>query len=57
MEIMPLSKSLCIHDFFFFSFCAARADIAEFVEYDLDNEDEDWLERFNNEKQILTPDK
>ncbi|KAK3024346.1 hypothetical protein RJ639_043028 [Escallonia herrerae] len=25
----------------------ARAEIGEFVEYDLDNEDEDWLQEFN----------
>ncbi|XP_068637420.1 uncharacterized protein [Aristolochia californica] len=35
----------------------ARTEIAEFVEYDLDNEDEDWLEEFNNERKILTPEK
>ncbi|KAL0289517.1 UNVERIFIED_CONTAM: hypothetical protein Scaly_2700800 [Sesamum calycinum] len=28
----------------------ARAEIGEFVEYDLDNEDEDWLQEFNKEK-------
>ncbi|KAK7340961.1 hypothetical protein VNO77_21680 [Canavalia gladiata] len=33
----------------------ARAEIGEFVEYDLDNEDEDWLLEFNNERKILTP--
>lgn len=36
---------------------AARAEIGEFVEYDLDNEDEDWLEEFNNERKIITPEK
>eukprot|EP00268_Persea_americana_P047310 TRINITY_DN4918_c0_g1_i2.p1 TRINITY_DN4918_c0_g1~~TRINITY_DN4918_c0_g1_i2.p1 ORF type:complete len:479 (+),score=102.58 TRINITY_DN4918_c0_g1_i2:778-2214(+) len=35
----------------------ARAEIGEFVEYDLDNEDEDWLEEFNNERKIITPEK
>ncbi|XP_020103226.1 enhancer of polycomb-like protein 1 [Ananas comosus] len=35
----------------------ARAEIGEFVEYDLDNEDEDWLEEFNTEKKILTHEK
>ncbi|XP_042465076.1 enhancer of polycomb-like protein 1 [Zingiber officinale] len=35
----------------------ARAEIGEFVEYDLDNEDEDWLEEFNNERKILSPEK
>uniref|UniRef100_A0A0D9XC24 Enhancer of polycomb-like protein n=1 Tax=Leersia perrieri TaxID=77586 RepID=A0A0D9XC24_9ORYZ len=32
-----------------------RAEIGEFVEYDLDNEDEDWLEDFNNEWKNLNP--
>ncbi|KAJ0988158.1 hypothetical protein J5N97_006514 [Dioscorea zingiberensis] len=35
----------------------ARAEIGEFVEYDLDNEDEDWLDEFNNERKILAPEK
>ncbi|KAJ0989740.1 hypothetical protein J5N97_008096 [Dioscorea zingiberensis] len=35
----------------------ARGEIGEFVEYDLDNEDEDWLQDFNNERKILTPEK
>lgn len=38
-----------------FSFVAARAEIGEFVEYDLDNEDEDWLLEFNQERKILPP--
>ncbi|KAK7271792.1 hypothetical protein RJT34_27985 [Clitoria ternatea] len=33
----------------------ARAEIGEFVEYDLDNEDEDWLSEFNEERKTLTP--
>ncbi|XP_019442810.1 PREDICTED: enhancer of polycomb-like protein 1 isoform X2 [Lupinus angustifolius] len=33
----------------------ARAEIGEFIEYDLDNEDEDWLSEFNEEINILTP--
>lgn len=37
------------------SLVAARAEIGEFVEYDLDNEDEDWLAEFNEERKILTP--
>ena len=36
-------------------FVAVRAEIGEFVEYDLDNEDEDWLSEFNEEREILTP--
>ncbi|CAK9141048.1 unnamed protein product [Ilex paraguariensis] len=32
----------------------ARAEIGEFVEYDLDNEDEDWLQEFNTERKMLT---
>ncbi|MQL92375.1 hypothetical protein Taro_025005 [Colocasia esculenta] len=35
----------------------ARAEIGEFVEYDLDNEDEDWLQEFNNERKILSAEK
>ncbi|XP_010928160.1 uncharacterized protein [Elaeis guineensis] len=35
----------------------ARVENWEFAEYDLDNEDEDWLQQFNNEKKILAPEK
>ncbi|KAJ4844487.1 hypothetical protein Tsubulata_006323 [Turnera subulata] len=35
----------------------ARAELGEFVEYDLDNEDEDWLEEFNQERKNITPEK
>ncbi|KAL8161004.1 hypothetical protein V2J09_012493, partial [Rumex salicifolius] len=35
----------------------ARSEIGEFVEYDLDNEDEDWLEQINKDKKILAPEK
>ncbi|KAL1534966.1 enhancer of polycomb-like protein 1 [Salvia divinorum] len=35
----------------------ARAEIGEFVEYDLDNEDEDWLDEFNNERKNLVAEK
>nr|GLL49133.1 uncharacterized protein LOC109172259 [Ipomoea trifida]GMD98617.1 enhancer of polycomb-like protein 1 [Ipomoea batatas]GME11638.1 enhancer of polycomb-like protein 1 [Ipomoea batatas] len=35
----------------------ARAEIGEFVEYDLDNEDEDWLHEFNRERKILPAEK
>ncbi|CAO2163646.1 unnamed protein product [Urochloa humidicola] len=33
----------------------ARAEIGDFIEYDLDNEDEDWLEDYNNERKNLNP--
>ncbi|XP_062192557.1 uncharacterized protein LOC133896059 [Phragmites australis] len=35
----------------------ARAEIGDFVEYDLDNEDEDWLENYNNERKNMNPEK
>lgn len=35
----------------------ARAEIGEFVEYDLDNEDEDWLHDFNRERKNLLPER
>ncbi|KAL3635192.1 hypothetical protein CASFOL_019739 [Castilleja foliolosa] len=35
----------------------ARAEIGEFVEYDLDNEDEDWLQDFNRERKTLVAEK
>ena len=35
----------------------ARAEIGEFIEYDLDNEDEDWLQEFNRERKILPAEK
>ncbi|OMO73918.1 hypothetical protein COLO4_26802 [Corchorus olitorius] len=35
----------------------ARAEIGEFVEYDLDNEDEDWLQDYNKDKKLLAPEK
>ncbi|XP_042496940.1 enhancer of polycomb-like protein 1 [Macadamia integrifolia] len=34
-----------------------RSDLGEFVEYDLDNVDEDWLREFNSERKILSPEK
>lgn len=36
---------------------AVRSEIGEFVEYDLDNEDEDWLEEYNKERKNLTAEK
>ena len=41
--------------FYYCLVLAARTEIGEFVEYDLDNEDEDWLEEFNDGRKILTP--
>ncbi|KAL3651466.1 hypothetical protein CASFOL_004468 [Castilleja foliolosa] len=35
----------------------ARAEIGEFVEYDLDNEDEDWLQDFNRERKTQVAEK
>ncbi|KAL7610795.1 uncharacterized protein LOC111879101 [Lactuca sativa] len=35
----------------------ARAELGDFVEYDLDNEDEDWLQEFNKERLILPAEK
>lgn len=39
------------------SLFSARAELGDFVEYDLDNEDEDWFQEFNKERKILTPEK
>ncbi|GJN16500.1 hypothetical protein PR202_gb03499 [Eleusine coracana subsp. coracana] len=33
----------------------ARTEIGEFIEYDLDNEDEDWLKNYNNEQKNIIP--
>lgn len=33
----------------------SRDEATEFVEYDLDDEDEDWLQRLNNERKLLSP--
>ncbi|KAH9782342.1 Enhancer of polycomb-like protein [Citrus sinensis] len=35
----------------------ARAELGDFVEYDLDNEDEDWLDEFNRDQKLLPPEK
>eukprot|EP00249_Psilotum_nudum_P021122 c27981_g1_i1 orf=317-1828(-) len=35
----------------------ARSESTEFVEYDLDDEDQDWLQQFNNEWNILSPER
>ncbi|XP_015869273.1 enhancer of polycomb-like protein 1 [Ziziphus jujuba] len=35
----------------------ARAELGDFVEYDLDNEDEDWLQDLNRDRKVLPPDK
>lgn len=40
-----------------YSVFAARTELGEFVEYDLDNEDEDWLHDLNKERKILTPER
>lgn len=34
-----------------------RAELGEFVEYDLDIEDEDWLQEFNKDNNVLTAEK
>lgn len=39
------------------NYFVARSEIGDFVEYDLDNEDEDWLHEFNKERFILTPER
>ncbi|KAL2649346.1 hypothetical protein R1flu_017474 [Riccia fluitans] len=35
----------------------ARSEATEYVEYDLDDEDEDWLNQLNAERRILSPEK
>ncbi|KAL5775912.1 hypothetical protein ACOSP7_013469 [Xanthoceras sorbifolium] len=35
----------------------ARAELGDFVEYDLDNEDEDWLHVFIKDRKLLAPEK
>ncbi|KFK43873.1 hypothetical protein AALP_AA1G185100 [Arabis alpina] len=35
----------------------ARAELGDFLEYDLDNEDDDWLYEFDKDKLILAPEK
>eukprot|EP00897_Mesotaenium_endlicherianum_P009318 jgi/Mesen1/8414/ME000471S07732 len=35
----------------------ARSETEEFVEYDLDDEDDDWLLTFNSERKLLSPEK
>ena len=35
----------------------ARSDNTESVEYDLDNDDDDWLELLNTEEHILSPER
>lgn len=38
-------------------FYAARSELGEFVEYDLDNEDDDWLYEFDKDNKELSPEK
>lgn len=38
-----------------FHFLAARSELGEFTEYDLDNEDEDWISEFNKDQMNLAP--
>lgn len=40
-----------------YSIIIARAEIGEFVEYDLDNEDEDWLQEYNRDRKTLEAEK
>ncbi|KAK9684103.1 hypothetical protein RND81_10G186500 [Saponaria officinalis] len=35
----------------------ARAEVGEFIEYDLDIEDEEWIGDFNKDKKILSPER
>lgn len=40
-----------------YSLFAARAELGDFVEYDLDNEDEDWLQDLNKDRKNLSPER
>ena len=47
---LTISVFLCMYS-------TARADTTEFVEYDLDNDDDDWLVMYNKEETILSPER
>lgn len=50
VQMFQVDKDRC----FYFLLNAARNEATECVEYDLDNEDDDWLQQFNRERTILS---
>jgi hypothetical protein len=57
LQTFTFTYSVCLPWNWKWLISTARAEIGEFVEYDLDKEDEDWLKDFNNEQKNLIPEK
>lgn len=57
LEGLPISFMVSVLPLLLSSHGAARAETEEFVEYDLDDEDEEWLESFNGHRNSLPAEK